>query len=142
MPPFGGGQILVDKSAWAVANKPAVSTEWAKALRAGQFAIAPVTRFEILYSARNGAEYDQIQEELDVLRPVAQNRSVQEAAEAALRELAWRQPRLHRVPLPDALLAAAAQEAGLPVLHYDGDFDRLAKVMSFESRWIAAPGGL
>jgi len=93
-----------------------------------------------LFSARTGAEYDAIQEELEILHPVAQNRSVQVAAETALRELAWRQPRLHRVPLPDALLAAAAQEAGLPVLHYDGDFDRLAKVMSFDSRWIAAPG--
>jgi len=60
MPPFGGRQILVDKSAWAVAHKPAVSAEWAEALRAGQFAIAPLTRFEILFSARSGAEYDEI----------------------------------------------------------------------------------
>jgi hypothetical protein len=41
-----------------------------------------------------------------------------------------------------ALIAAAAQEAGLGVLHYDHHYDRLAEVLSFASRWAAAPGSL
>jgi predicted nucleic acid-binding protein len=40
------------------------------------------------------------------------------------------------------LIAAAAQEAGVGVLHYDRHYDRLAKVLNFESVWIAPPGSL
>ena len=68
--------------------------------------------------------------------------SVQRAAIGALRALADVAPRHHRVPLADALIAAAAQEAGVGVLHYDHHYDRLAEVLSFASRWAAPPGGL
>jgi predicted nucleic acid-binding protein len=46
------------------------------------------------------------------------------------------------VSIADALIAAAAQENGLGVLHYDRDYDRLAEVPVFESRWIAPAGSL
>jgi predicted nucleic acid-binding protein len=65
---------------------------------------------------------------------------VQRAAIGALRALAEIAPRHHRVALADALVAAAAQEAGLGVLHYDHDYDRLAEVLSFRSCWAAPPG--
>jgi predicted nucleic acid-binding protein len=42
----------------------------------------------------------------------------------------------------DLLIAAAAQDAAVGVLHYDSDFDTLATVLSFESRWIAPAGSL
>lgn len=40
------------------------------------------------------------------------------------------------------LIAAAAAEAGVGVLHYDADYDTLATVLRFESRWIAPRGSL
>jgi len=46
------------------------------------------------------------------------------------------------VRLPDLLIAACAQDSGVGVLHYDEDFDRLAEVLAFESRWIARRGSL
>jgi hypothetical protein len=53
------------------------------------------------------------------------------------------QPLLHRsVKLPDLLIAAAAQDSSVGVLHYDDDFDTLATVLSFDSRWIATRGSL
>jgi predicted nucleic acid-binding protein len=42
----------------------------------------------------------------------------------------------------DLVIAAAATSAGFGVLHYDGDFDTLAEVLPFESRWLAPPGSL
>jgi predicted nucleic acid-binding protein len=48
----------------------------------------------------------------------------------------------HRAKLPDALIAAAAQQAGIGVLHYDRHYDRLAEVLHFDSRWIAPAGTL
>ena len=43
--------------------------------------------------------------------------SVWRAAIAAMRQLAA--SRHHRIPIPDYLVAAAAEDAGLGVLHYD-----------------------
>ena len=42
----------------------------------------------------------------------------------------------------DALIAAVAQESALGVIHYDEHYDRLATVLSFESRWLAPRGSL
>jgi hypothetical protein len=56
--------------------------------------------------------------------------------------LAHRSAGTHRIPIVDDLLAAAAQEAGAAVIHYDHDYDTLAQVMEFESIWLAPPGTL
>jgi hypothetical protein len=48
----------------------------------------------------------------------------------------------HRIAIPDYLIAAAAEDVGIGVLHYDHDFDRLAEVFRFESRWIAPAGSV
>jgi predicted nucleic acid-binding protein len=39
-------------------------------------------------------------------------------------------------------IAAAAEAAGLTVLHYDEDFDRIAEVTGQPTRWLADRGGL
>ena len=76
------------------------------------------------------------------LRDIPITVSVQRTAIAALRDLSTKGAGYHRVKLPDALIAAAAQHAGVGVLHYDRHYDRLAEVLTFDSRWIAAPGSL
>ena len=48
----------------------------------------------------------------------------------------------HRLPFQDALIAATAAHHHAGVLHYDGHFDTLSKVLGFESRWAAAPDSL
>jgi predicted nucleic acid-binding protein len=64
---------------------------------------------------------------------------VADAAMRALAELAERGDGYHRVPLTDALIAAAAAEyGGLAVLHRDAHFGRLSEVLAFES--VAMPG--
>jgi hypothetical protein len=40
------------------------------------------------------------------------------------------------------LIAAAAQEAAVGLLHYDRHFDRLAEVLHFRSVWLAPAGTL
>jgi predicted nucleic acid-binding protein len=42
----------------------------------------------------------------------------------------------------DLLIAAAARAAGLEVLHYDEDFDRIAGVTGQRCRWLAPRGTL
>jgi predicted nucleic acid-binding protein len=67
---------------------------------------------------------------------------VQRTAMAAMRDLAALGPLDHRVPLPDLIIAAVAQENGLVVLHEDRHFEQLQRVMSFDAQrlLIEAPG--
>ncbi|MEX2646385.1 MAG: PIN domain-containing protein [Gaiellaceae bacterium] len=142
-PPFGGGVFIADTSAWARSGRAAVADAWQEAFSAGQIATCPAVKLELLHAARDGAEFDARQEFLAALRDIPITRSVTNAALFALRKLAHVQPRYQRgVPLPDLLIAAAAQDAGLGVLHYDRHYDRLTEVLAFESRWIAPPGSL
>lgn len=141
-PAFGGGIFIADKSVWARAGQPHLRAEWAMALRARQIATCSIVRLELLYSARDAQELASLERDLTALRDVPVTPSVQREAVRATHELADRSPLYHRVPLPDVLIAATAQDVGVGVLHVDRHFDRLAEVLAFESRWAADPGEL
>ena len=47
-----------------------------------------------------------------------------------------------RVAHVDLLVAAAAESAGMTVLHYYADFDEIAGVTGQPTRWIATRGSL
>lgn len=74
--------------------------------------ITPIVRMEILYSARSTTEYIAFETELDGFRILRNDRAVTDAATSALGEPAQRSDGYHRVPLTDALIAAAAAEHG------------------------------
>lgn len=140
--PFGGGVFIADTSAWQHVGHEQVRAEWLAALEARQIATCSVVKFELLYSAFDPSAFDSVATDQALLRDVSVSVSVHRAALSAMRELAAAAPLHHRVPLPDLLIAAAAQEAGVGVLHYDRHYDRLAQVLSFESRWLAPAGAL
>jgi predicted nucleic acid-binding protein len=47
-----------------------------------------------------------------------------------------------RVPPVDLLIGCAAETAGVPLVHYDRDYERLAKVSSLEHHWLLPDGSL
>jgi predicted nucleic acid-binding protein len=47
-----------------------------------------------------------------------------------------------RVPPADLLLAAAAEDADVPIVHYDRDYERIAAVTEVKSLWFVADGSL
>ena len=105
-----------------------------EAIRDDRMLITPVTRMEILYSAQTASEYADLDARLSTLRMLRNDRAAADAAMSALRDLAERADGYHRVPVTDALIAAAAaDQGGLAVLHRDAHFDRLAEVLTFES---------
>jgi predicted nucleic acid-binding protein len=135
------GLLLADTSAWERAADPRVRDEWAAALVADRIITCLPVRYELLFSTRDAAEYAVLDERLAVLRVVTVTASAQRAAMAAQRQLAQLGPLQHRVPLPDLLIAAVAQEHALVVLHEDRHFEQLQRVMSFTSHRLlpAAP---
>jgi predicted nucleic acid-binding protein len=42
--------------------------------------------------------------------------------------------------VPDLLIAAAAEEAGLTVLHDEKDFDLIARMTGQSCQWVVPPG--
>jgi predicted nucleic acid-binding protein len=140
--PWGRLPLLIDTSAWARAGHPAVREHWTAAQLADRIRLAPAVRLEILLSARGGAEFDEIAEMLSALRVAPLTASIVHAAQDGMRGLAQRSHGAHRLPVVDYLLAAAAEELGAAVLHYDHDYDTLAEVMGFDSIWLAPAGSI
>lgn len=116
--------------------------QWTQALLADRLRISPVVVLEILLTARDGRVFDELAEELSAWRAAPVTAGVIRAAQDAMRTLAHRSDGAHRLPIVDYLVAAAAQDVGGAVLHYDGDYDTLAAIMEFESIWLAPAGSL
>lgn len=137
----GDAPFVVDTSAWW--RFAALSGDLAALVRAAgddyRMWITPIVRMEILYSTRRSSEYIELEADLDALRILRSDRAVTDAAMSAIGELAQRSDGYHRVPLTDALIAAAAAEHGaIAVLHRDVHFDKLAEVLTFQS--VQLPG--
>jgi predicted nucleic acid-binding protein len=47
-----------------------------------------------------------------------------------------------RVPPADLLLASAAEEAGVSLVHYDRDYERIAAVGGLRQEWLVSDGAL
>lgn len=135
--PFGDIPLIADTSVWAKLHyAPAELVEaFRRAARDGRIVGSTIVRLELLHHAKTGADFDAWDERLAALpREIPITRKVGAAAVGALRDLrASGGDGYHRVGLPDALIAASAQEASVNVLHDNpGDFERLAEVLAFE----------
>ena len=124
---------MADASAWARASSSEVAPRWIKAARAGDLVGLPVVTLELLHDTPDRQRVEPTAGALAGLRQAPVNRTVTDASVSAVRELASRGAAGYRVRLADALVAAAATDSGVDVLHYDHHFDRLAEVLGFTS---------
>lgn len=131
--------FLVDKSAYEQQRHSALADEMLVALALeGQLAVCDVVALEILYSTRGPTDYALRKDALRALTWVPTDERVGEIALATQERLAAQGH--HRRPIPDLLIAAAAQVNGATVLHYDKDFDLIAEVTGQPMRWIVPLG--
>jgi predicted nucleic acid-binding protein len=115
--------LLVDKSAYAGGA--------ADADLEGEFCLCAVSRWEMLFSARSPADYVAIEQDLAKFRDLRMDAETFAIAGSAQRELA--QTGRHRVPVPDLMIAACAQQHAADVVHVDRHFDVLSSVLHFNS---------
>lgn len=132
-------RYLIDKSALARMPLEPVQQRLAPIIEAGEAATCSIVDLEILYSARNAREHEKIR----TRRGLAYSRiPLGEAhfqrAIAVQSELA--QKGRHRIPIPDLIIAAAAEMADLTVLHYDSDYDVIAEVTGQPAEWVVPRG--
>jgi predicted nucleic acid-binding protein len=120
---------LIDKSALVRLAASPDAAEWAGRIERGLVRITTVTRLEIGYSARSGSDLRAGLQQpplssmpVEYLTPAIEDRAVE-----ILTLLADRGQ--HRAPsVPDLIIAATAELAGLTVLHLDKDFGVIAEI--------------
>jgi len=105
---------------------------------AGQLGRPSICDLEVGYSARTAAEWDDLVGALDAFDPVATTAAHVRRALQVQRLLAQRSQRGRKIP--DLLVAAAAEELDISVLHYDADFDLIATVTGQACKWVMPAG--
>lgn len=135
-------QYLADTSAWVASRRVAgLRRVFDDLVIDGRIAACDQVALELLHSTRDHAEFRGRRSQLSALPhcPVGQEEWTR--ALDVFERLAALGPLHHRqVKLPDLLIAAAAEAAGVEVLHYDRDYDVIAGVTGQPVRWLAPAG--
>jgi predicted nucleic acid-binding protein len=129
---------LADKSALARFPVAAVARRLRPLMEEGLVATCAIVDLEVLYSSRKLADYEETLEERRSLDDAPITPEVMSRAIELQHELAGRGQ--HRLPIPDLVVSAAAQVAGLVVLHYDADFERIAAAGGAPHEWVVPQG--
>lgn len=120
---------LIDTSALARLATSPDAESWANRIHRGLVRIATVTRLEVGYAARSGSDLRSAAQHpplasmpVEYQTPASEDRAIEVQMVLAERGL-------HRAPsVPDLIVAAIAELAGLTVLHVDKDFELIAEV--------------
>ncbi len=120
---------LIDKSALVRVGASPDVDQWAGRIERGRVRIATVTRLEVGYSARSAGDLRSglrnppvSHMPVECATPAIEDRAVEVQALLADRGH-------HRGPsIPDLVIAATAELAGLTVLHLDKDFELIAEI--------------
>lgn len=134
--------FLADKSALARRQTRAeVREALDPLLLEGEIATCGIIDLELLYSATSPATYKALADALRGMPRVALDEAAVERALEVQAKLAQRSQ--HRaVPLPDLLVAACAENAGLTVVHYDADYERIAELTGQAVQWVVPRGSV
>jgi len=135
---------LADTSAWTNRSRSHRTwQEFTNRLERGEIATCDPVRFALLWTERDASAIAARRDDLDALKTIPCGERVWRRALDVLHLLAERGPLHHRqVALADLLIAAAAERAELPVLHYDRHFEVIASVTGQEVRALAPLGSL
>jgi predicted nucleic acid-binding protein len=136
-------RFLLDTSALVrVLRDATVRARWEQQITAGLVAVCPIIELEVLYTARSKADREDL---LDLLGATfvwvpMPERVFTRAAEI---QAALTARGAHRsAGAIDLLIAATAELHALTLLHYDHDFDQIAKVTGQAATWLAPPGSI
>src|SRR6266851_8627697 len=131
---------LADKSALTRSDtRPEVREVIEPLLVAGRIATCGIVDLELRYSAPTPAIYEELAVALRAMPRVPVTDAAVDRALEVQSLLASRSQ--HRsIPLPDLLIAACAEAALLTVLHYDADYERIAKLTGQPVQWVVPRG--
>jgi predicted nucleic acid-binding protein len=132
---------LGDTSAVARLAQPEVSARLVPLIESGLVARCTPTDLEAGFSSTGRASHMAMRQERAAWPLIAMDQRVLDRAVEVQDALAARSQQ-RGAKIADLLIAAAAESAGLVVLHYDHDFDLIADVTGQPAEWIVAAGSV
>ncbi len=138
--------MLADSSAWIWSRRqayPDLRRWFDERLESGQIATCDQVRLELLYGTSSAAEHERRRNELDALDTCPITPREWRRAIEVQGELAGLGPDHQKAVKPaDLLIAAAAEAAGVELLHYDNDFEFVEQITGQPLRRLAPRGSL
>jgi predicted nucleic acid-binding protein len=133
---------LVDNSVIARAHKPLVAAVFNPKVLDGFLASCSITDLEQLFSSRSGEEHRARRADIALRfgRVPLDQPTLDRAVE--VQGLLADKGQHRAASIPDLVVAAAAERAGLTVLHYDADFDLIAGVTGQPTEWVVPRGSV
>lgn len=133
-------RYLVDTSVLARARQDVVGNRLEELLLSGCFWTCRIIDLELVYATR-ATEVGLVAAARRALPEAPVNPAVMDRALEVMETMAAFG--VHRGAKPvDHVIAATAELAGLTVLHYDDDYDRIAQVTGQTTAWVAPRGTL
>lgn len=129
---------LPDKSALARTHLKNVYERFEALAETNELATCGMVDLEVLYSSRNRADFDRVWQGQRSMLRVEIDDGTFRGAVGIMARLA--DTGRHRRALPDLIIAAAAMQTDVTVLHYDHDFEIIAEVCDLKHEWIVPPG--
>jgi predicted nucleic acid-binding protein len=133
---------LADTSAWTNRHKSQrVDEDFQTRVLADEIATCPIVVMELLWTAQTGGEFEELRLDLEALPQLPIDQETWNRATDVWHELVVAHQ--HReVKIPDLLVAAAAEIAGVAVCHYERDFEAISEITGQPVRAIAPIGSL
>lgn len=120
---------------------PELATWFNAAAEAGLVLVCDLVILELTRLAPNERRAHEVADRLAAFEAVPM--PVQLWSRARETQLALAERGDHRrVPPADLLLASAAEEAGVTLIHYDRDYERIAAASALRQQWLAPDGAL
>lgn len=136
---------LADTSAWSWTRAVGgdIRDAFDEAVIDGEIATCDMVRLELLCSTQTAGEFEALRSDLGALPDCPIGKAQWERALEVYEQLARKAGLHHRaVKHPDLLIAAAGEAAGIPVVHFDADYDLIAEITGQQTRWLAPRGSL
>jgi predicted nucleic acid-binding protein len=131
---------IADTSALARLRHALVASVLGPMIEAGLVATCGVIEFELGWAARSADEFDEVRADRGAgyewlaTHDEDWHRALQ--VQAAL----WRRGQMRAVGFPDLLIAAVAERENVTILHYDSDYDLIARVTGQATQWVVPRG--
>jgi predicted nucleic acid-binding protein len=132
-------KVLVDTSVVNRFSNDLVAIELEDAVEAGDVAVCAPVVYEVCFSARTREDLDLRRRQLGALPQVRTHQATFDRA-LEVQALLCERGQHRAVSLADLLIAAAAEAAGVPLVHYDADFDLIASVTGQPTEWVVPRG--
>ena len=133
---------LADTSALARLRHQAVAAVLGPLIEAGLVATCGVIEFELGWATRTAAEFGQLRADRDTGYEWLAIHDEDWRRALDVQATLWRSGQVRAVGFPDLLVAAVAEREGVTVLHYDGDYDLIARITGQPMQWVVPRGAV